>query len=85
MNVRAKFYVQSITRTQSLIYQDGQSIPQEVQTIKLFPVVGNSEENKQFFASTPTGTIEVGTVNLDAAKQFELNKSVMGYFEILSK
>ena len=75
MNVRAKFVVQSITRTQSTTYRDGNYVPEEVQTIKLFPVTGSSEENKKFFASTPSGAIELGTVNLEAAKQFELNKS----------
>lgn len=74
MSVRAKFVVQSITRTQSSVYKDGQTVPQEVQTIKLYPVTGGTDENKKFFASTPTGAIELGTVNVEAAKQFELNK-----------
>lgn len=74
MSVRATFSVQSITRTQGSVYRDGKSVLQEVQTIKLYAVSSGSDENKAFFASTPTGTIELGTVNIDVAKQFELNK-----------
>ncbi len=73
--VRAKFTVSSITRTLGSVYQDGKYVPREVQTIKLWPVSGTSDENKKFFASTPTGEITLGTVNLEAAQQFELNKS----------
>lgn len=72
--VRAKFIVNSITRTQSTAWQDGKCVPQEVQTIRLFPVSGTSEENKAFFASTPTGSIELATVNPEAGNAFELNK-----------
>lgn len=68
MSVRAKFTVQSITR------QKGWGGAAELQTIKLMPVNGSSEENKQFFASTPSGSIELGVVNPEAGKYFELNQ-----------
>jgi hypothetical protein len=42
--------------------------------INLSPVTGGSEENDRFFASTPTGTITLTTVNMEAAKQFENGK-----------
>ena len=74
MNVRAKFRVQSVTRTLSSKWENGKSVPVEVQTIKLFPVTGGSEENARFFESTPTGEINLATVNAEAAKAFELNK-----------
>lgn len=75
MRTRAKFVVQSITRTQGTVWgNDGKPVQQEVQTIRLYPVTGGTDENKQFFASTPSGTIELGTVNIEAAKLFELNK-----------
>lgn len=76
MSVRAKFTVQSITRTQSTAWDNttGKSTPQEVQTIKMHPVSGTSEKNKKFFASTPSGSIELSTIRLEAAAQFELNK-----------
>jgi len=72
--VRAKFKVNSITRTQSSAWVDGKSVPQEVQTIRLFPVCGGCPENEKFFASTPTGQIELATINPEAGNAFELNK-----------
>jgi hypothetical protein len=69
MSVRAKFVVGSITRTKHWDANKG-----EVQTIKLSPVFAGSEENKKFYEATPTGTIELGTVNEEAAKTFELGK-----------
>jgi hypothetical protein len=67
MSVRAKFVVQSITRSKG--WNPGIS---EVQTIKLTPVTSGSEENKSFFAATPSGQIELGIVNADAVKEFDL-------------
>lgn len=81
MKVRAKFVVQSITRTQGSYWDGTKSVAQETQTIKLYPVTGTNDENKKFFASTPSGSIELGTVNLEAAKQFELNKEYYVDFE----
>lgn len=43
------------------------------------PVTGGSEENKQFFAATPSGRFEVGTVLVDA---FEVGKEY--YLDIIS-
>lgn len=68
--VRAKFTVQSITRTKHWDRTKG-----EVQTINLNPVSDGSAENKAFFEATPSGRIELGTINEDAARQFELGKS----------
>jgi hypothetical protein len=65
--VRAKFVVQSITRQNHWDRAKG-----EIHTIKLQPVTGGSDENKEFYAATPSGGIELGTVNGDAGKQFEL-------------
>ena len=58
MSVRAKFTVAEVTHT------TGGS------RIKLQPVVSGSEENKQFFKYTPGGSIELQTINPDAAAQF---------------
>ena len=69
MTVRAKFTVNSITRAKW-----GE---QEVQTIKLSPVYGNGDpehENTKFWQASPSGSIELGTVNEAAARQFELGK-----------
>lgn len=69
MSVRAKFVVTSITRQKG--WNGG---PCEVQSIRLTPVVGGSEENKKFFAATPSGQVEISTVNVEAAKYFELDR-----------
>jgi hypothetical protein len=69
MTVRAKFVVQSITR------QKGWGGHAEVQTIKLSPVSNGSEEDKKFFAATPSGSVELGVVNPDAGNYFELNQA----------
>lgn len=70
MSVRAKFVCNSITRQKHWDSSKG-----ETQTIKLTPVIGNSEENNAFFDLTPSGTIELMTLNQEAAKYFELGKS----------
>ena len=44
------------------------------QQITLSPVYSGSEENKSFFASTPGGSIQLYTINIDAANQFEQGK-----------
>ena len=72
MQVRAKFTVQQITRRQTTVWKDGKSENQEVHTVEMWPVTGGSDENKSFFASTPTGKIELGTINPNL---FELNKT----------
>ncbi len=58
MAVRAKFKVESVTN-----YQRGGSV-------KLTPVTAGSAENESFFQHTPYGSIEMGTVNEEALKQF---------------
>jgi len=74
MAVRAKFKVQRIERWKW-------SKNQEVQSIVLLPVVSGSEENQQFYAATPSGEIKLGTVNADAAAQFELDAEFYVTFE----
>lgn len=75
MSVRAKFRVTKIERQMAQVRQpDGQYRQAEIQTIVLAPVVGNGKnpENDRFFAFTPSGEIRLGTVNEEAARQFEL-------------
>ena len=64
--VRAKFHVTSIEASLS-----GNT---EMKTVKLSPVCSGSEENKQFFKWTPSGRIELGVLNGDAAKAFNLGQ-----------
>ncbi len=68
--VRAKFKVESIERSK----YGGQ----EMQTIKLSPVYPKqgdpNDENAKFYAATPSGSIQLGTVNPEAGNKFELGK-----------
>jgi hypothetical protein len=64
MSVRAKFTVESKTHN-----RDGSH------HITLFPVSSGSEENKQFYKWTPSGSIQLNTINSAAADQFEVGKS----------
>lgn len=43
--------------------------------LKFSAVVGDSELAERYFKWTPYGTLEMGTVNADAAAQFEPGKS----------
>jgi hypothetical protein len=74
MTVRAKFIVQSITRRNQSVYnyETKRSEMQEVQSIEMWPVTGdgNNAENHQFFASTPSGKIELNTLNPAAVEEF---------------
>lgn len=80
MGVRAKFVVNTITRSMGSGKQpNGEYGPLEMWTVKLYPVAGEAgEENQRFFASTPSGTIELGMVNPAAAQMFaeELGRKV---------
>jgi hypothetical protein len=65
--VRAKFKVSSIENS-TAVPNDG------LRNINLLPVYDGSPENKEFFRWTPGGQIQLGTVNPEAAKQFEVGK-----------
>lgn len=66
MTVRAKFYVHSITTHKAW------NGPGLMGTVHLQPVTSGSDENKAFYAATPGGKIELGTVNEEALKQFNI-------------
>lgn len=61
--VRAKFKVSSITKYEG-----------DCLNVKLQPVCTGSEENKQFWKYTPSGSIELSINNTEASKQFEVGK-----------
>lgn len=87
MGVRAKFVVNTITRSMGSTYdpKTQKSHPQEMWTVKLFPVTGNgNEEDSKFWASTPSGTIELSMVNPAAAQMFadELGARTTGQIEL---
>ena len=68
MTIRAKFLVQSITTTKRW------NGPGHIGTVKLSPVSSGSEENKKFYEATPSGSIEIGTINAEALAKFEIGK-----------
>jgi hypothetical protein len=67
--VRAKFYVSTLTKQKMYNGQDGIGV-----VVKLNPVISGSDENKDFYKLSPSGSIELGTVNESAAAQFEIGK-----------
>lgn len=69
MSVRAKFVVQSY---ETRLDRSGDGA--ELRTVKLTAVYSDTPENKKFFRWTPNGTIEIGVLNPEAWKQFELGK-----------
>lgn len=84
MTVRAKFTVNSITRSMGSMpgpEKNSQGypvyVPKEMWTIKMSPVYGNSDpnhENSKFWSASPSGSLELGTVNSEAVKQFDIGK-----------
>lgn len=67
--VRAKFKVQSVTVTAHWQKDKG-----HVGTVKLAPVTGDSPENKTFYDATPSGSIDLGTINQAALALFEIGR-----------
>ena len=62
--IRCKFKVDSIERSKS----GGE----EVATLKMTPVTGGSDENKEFWKWTPSGAFVVHSINKAAVDQLEL-------------
>lgn len=69
--VRAKFVCNSKTEFLSTVWEGNQPKPGKVWQYKFYVVTSGSEENKAFFASTPTGSIELSSVRDNL---FELGK-----------
>ena len=72
MNIRAKFECVEIRKAMGGAYDDGgKYVMRVLHSYRFTAVVGDSEENKRFFASTPSGLIELQAVRDDL---FELGK-----------
>ena len=69
--VKAKFNVAELTK-----YGNGGG-----GKVVLMPVVGNTEENKEFWKYTPSGKIEMQNDNPEAHKQFEEMSEIYVTFE----
>ena len=83
MTIRAKFKVDSIEITQGVSYPNtipvdySKGVPVELRTIKMSAVYGNNDpnhENTKFWAATPHGSLQLGTINPGAWAQFEIGK-----------
>jgi hypothetical protein len=72
MAVRAKFKVTSVEYTESYYEKGGPPLA----TISMTPVYSNDpeSENHKFWKASPSGQLKLGTINPEAAKQFELGK-----------
>ena len=73
--VRAKFKVES--------YETRLNGTEELRSVKLAAVYGDSEENKKFFRWTPNGRIDIGMLNQEAWKQFPLGAEVYVDFTLI--
>jgi hypothetical protein len=73
MRTRAKFGVTNVQITEQSVYnrEKRESEKKQVATVTLYPVIGASKENEEFYASTPSGKIELGILNLEAALIFK--------------
>lgn len=56
--IRTKFVCESVTHRAN------------GSTLTLMPVTHGSKENEKFFKYTPSGILEIGTINSEAIKQF---------------
>jgi len=84
MSVRAKFKVDSFnsclhqrTKDPTKPYSPENTEKVEMRTVVLSPVFGNGDpnhENTRFWNASPSGRLELGTINPEAWKQFELGK-----------
>lgn len=74
--VRCKVTCGPITTADCSLYNDEtkQNEIKKVKSLTFLPVYSGSEENKAFFAATPTLTFSFGTVNEAAAAMFQQGK-----------
>lgn len=67
MSVRAKFTVSS--KEERMSYNGTKET-----VVKLRPVTSGSKENEEFYKYTPSGNVDLGTINQEAADFFEFGK-----------
>lgn len=74
MKVRAKFTV--VEKAQRKNYNG-----ELTTTIKMSPVTSGSDENKEFYHYTPSGNIDLGTINPKVVDAFDIGKEYYVDFE----
>lgn len=72
--IRAKFVLTSKTEQLGYQYNNGVQSPEVQVTLDFQVVTSGSDENKAFFASTPSGEMHVRLAKKEVADQFELMK-----------
>lgn len=75
MSVRAKF---KVARHETSLGWNSETNRNDAKigTVKLFPVTGDSDENKRFYQATPGGSIELSTVNTAVLDMLPLGAEV---------
>ena len=74
MSVVAKFHIQSRTKIAMVDSKGNKTFGYRIEG---FPVYQGSEENEKFFHFTPSGKLELGTINKEAADQLQPGTDVM--------
>ena len=69
MSVRAKFRVDSIKK-----YPHYEKSKGPIYEVEMRPVYGDTEENKKFYSSTPSGEIKISGVSAEVAANWELGE-----------
>lgn len=71
MNVRAKFHCYSVRKYHTTTWVGGKPVLGFLYDYEFNVVMGDTEENQKFFASTPSGKINISSVRDDL---FEVGK-----------
>lgn len=61
--IRCKFKCVKTAQVVAQIWSNGQTDTKLVHEAQFLPVIGGSQENKDFFSATPTGAITVSSIN----------------------
>lgn len=78
MNVRAKFMCYSVRKTYTTKWVEGKATLGYLYDYEFHVVHGDTEENKKFFASTPSGTVNLMSIRddlFDPGKEYYLDFS----------
>lgn len=65
--------------------ESGSYKPQKVGSVEIFPVTSGSDENKAFYAATPSGRCEFGTMNEAALNSLPLGAECLITIEVVPK